>query len=260
QRIDRGVFSRRFDLPENHRPPAFLSASSSSPILKPYCRAVIKCESFVPMLASLHIQNYAVIDRLTLEFGSGLNLLSGETGSGKSILVDALGLALGGRASPDVIRTGEERTTVTAVFRADGSGTRPAWKNWLEELGLEGGGEPEIILRREAHVSGKSRQLANDQPVTANAVREFARRLVDVYGQSEHVRLLEPSVQRALLDDFSENGAILEKVRQRFAEGSRLKAEIAEISRSEQARLQEIDALRFQAQELKAAALAVGED
>src|SRR5207249_7642964 len=126
-------------------------------ILKPYCRAVIKCESFVPMLASLHIQNYAVIDRLTLEFGSGLNLLSGETGSGKSILVDALGLALGGRASPEVIRTGEERASVAAVFHSDVGAAGPPWKPWFDELGLEGAGAPEIILRREIHTSGKSR-------------------------------------------------------------------------------------------------------
>ncbi len=221
--------------------------------------AVIKCQSFGLMLASLHVQNYAVIDRLTLEFGPGFNLLSGETGSGKSILVDALGLALGGRASPDVIRTGEDRTTVTAVFRADGNAA-PPWKNWLQELGLERGEEAECIFRREVQSSGKSRQLVNDQPVTANAVREFARRLVEVHGQSEHVRLLEPGVQLELLDDFAQNEAVLEKVEQAFRERSRLGAELAEIGRGEQARLQELDLLRFQAQELKAAALTAGED
>ncbi|MBI1940349.1 MAG: AAA family ATPase, partial [Acidobacteria bacterium] len=86
------------------------------------------------MLQEIHIQNYAVIENLRLEFGPGLNILSGETGSGKSILVDALGLALGGRASPDVVRTGQERSTVTVIFREEGRGGKPApWVDWLEE-------------------------------------------------------------------------------------------------------------------------------
>src|SRR5574337_556024 len=124
------------------------------------------------MLHEIHIQNYAGIDNLEVEFCPGLNLLSGETGSGKSILVDALGLALGGRASPEVIRTGQERALVTAVFRAEGQ--RP-WSDWLEAYGLPGRDESEIILRREIQASGKSRMLVNDQPVTLAAVKELAR-------------------------------------------------------------------------------------
>jgi DNA repair protein RecN (Recombination protein N) len=212
------------------------------------------------MLCSLQIQNYAVIERLSLEFGPGFNLLSGETGSGKSILVDALELALGGRASPEVIRTGEERATVAAVFRADRGASELAWKAWLEELGLEGAGDPEIILRREVHTSGKSRMLVNDQPVTVNAVRNLGRMLVEVHGQSEHVALLERRIQLELLDEFAENETILEKVRERFGRRSKLEAEITEISRSEQARLEELDHLCFEMQELKGAALVAGED
>ena len=95
------------------------------------------------MLQGIHIQNYAIIENLSVEFSPGLDVLSGETGSGKSILVDALSLALGGRASPDVIRSGRDRATVTAVFRAE---RKPPWKGWLEEYGLAGGDEGEIIL------------------------------------------------------------------------------------------------------------------
>src|SRR5271169_338379 len=96
------------------------------------------------MLREIHIQNYAVVEKLAVEFHPGLNLLSGETGSGKSILVDALGLALGGRASPDLIRTGQDRTTVTAVFRADGKNKRrELWKAWFEEYGMPGADEEE---------------------------------------------------------------------------------------------------------------------
>ena len=221
---------------------------------------MVECWSFGPMLCSLQIQNYAVIDRLSLEFGPGFNLLSGETGSGKSILVDALGLALGGRASPEVIRTGEERASVAAVFRADPGAAGPPWKPWFDELGLEGAGDPEIILRREVHTSGKTRMLVNDQPVTVNAVRNLARMLVEVHGQSEHVALLEAKVQLELLDEFAENETILEKVRERYERRSELEAEIAEIGRNEQTRLEELDRLRFETQELKAAAPVAGED
>src|SRR5579859_5100658 len=103
-----------------------------------------------PMLREIHIQNYAVVERLALEFHPGLNLLSGETGSGKSILVDALGLALGGRASPDMIRTGYDRAAVTAIFLPDGRAKRHGrWKDWFDECGLTGADDEEIILRRE---------------------------------------------------------------------------------------------------------------
>src|SRR5690348_493417 len=124
------------------------------------------------MLHEIHIQNYAVIDELTVEFHSGLNLLSGETGSGKSIVIDALGLALGGRAATDVIRTGCDRATITAFFRAP---ELPAWQTLLADLGVEGADGEEIIFRRMIHSNGRSRLLLNDQPVTASGVREIGR-------------------------------------------------------------------------------------
>src|ERR1017187_2048295 len=110
------------------------------------------------MLREIHIQNYAVIDSLTVEFGPGLNLLSGETGSGKSIVVDALGLVLGGRASPDVIRTGHDRALVTAAFD---TGPSAPWSDWLEEYGVAPSEDGDLILRRELQSSGKSRMLVN---------------------------------------------------------------------------------------------------
>src|SRR3990172_7508955 len=119
------------------------------------------------MLREIHIQNYAVIENLSVEFEPGLNVLSGETGSGKSILIDALGLALGGRATSDLIRTGQERASVTVIFRAE---RKPAWQKWLEEYGIAGAGESEIFLRREVQSGGRSRLLVNDQPVTVAAV------------------------------------------------------------------------------------------
>lgn len=161
------------------------------------------------MLQGIHIQNYAIIENLSVEFSPGLNVLSGETGSGKSILVDALGLVLGGRASPDMIRSGCARATVTAVFRAE---RKPPWRAWLEEYGLVGGDETEIILRREVQAGGRSRILVNDQPVTLVATKELAACLAEIHGQSEHVALLGRDVQLDLLDQFAGSGELLEEV------------------------------------------------
>lgn len=209
------------------------------------------------MLHEIHIQNYAVIDNLTVEFSSGLNMLSGETGSGKSILVDALGLALGGRASPDVIRTGQDRALVTAVFRSEG---RPPWASWLEEYGLGEKDEPEIILRRELQAQGKSRLLLNDQPVTLGAVRALARTLVEMHGQNEHVALFSREAQLELLDQFAGLQEELEQVRELHTRRRQLEEEFASLGQNEQDRLRTIDLLSFQLQELEHAKLERDED
>jgi len=209
------------------------------------------------MLHELHIQNYAVIEALALEFGPGLTLLSGETGSGKSILVDALGLALGGRASPDVVRTGADRATVTAIFRAEG---KPPWKSYLEELELGGDAESEIILRREVHAGGRSRLLVNDQPVTLAAAKALARVLVEVHGQGEHVLLFSRGAQLDLLDQFAGLEESVEHVGELFRCRRKLEREMEALSGDEQDRLRAIDLLSFQAQEIEQARLEPGED
>jgi len=209
------------------------------------------------MLHEIHIQNYAVIDTLKVEFAPGLNLLSGETGSGKSILVDALGLALGGRASPEVIRTGQERAQVTAVFRSEG---RPPWSNWLEEHGLAQEEETELILRREIQAGGKSRMLVNDQPVTLAAVKSLARLLVEMHGQNEHVALFAREAQLDLLDQFAGAEEELERVRELHARRRELESEFESLSQNEQGRLRTIDLLSFQVQELEHARIEPGED
>ena len=177
------------------------------------------------MLQEIHIRNYAVIENLTVEFHPGLNVLTGETGSGKSVLVDALDLALGGRSSPDVIRTGADRATVTVVFRAeavsgsarnDGVGMPPPWFDWLEHYGVGSETEGEIMLRREIQASGRSRLLVNDQPVTLAAAKELAPLLVEVHGQGEHASLLVREAQLDLLDTFASTGEHLAAVRALF--------------------------------------------
>jgi DNA repair protein RecN (Recombination protein N) len=207
------------------------------------------------MLHEIHIQNYAVIDSLQVEFAPGLNLLSGETGSGKSILVDALGLALGGRASPEVIRSGQERAQVTAVFRTEGP---PPWSAWLEECGLAE--EQELILRREIQASGKSRMLVNDQPVTLAAVKSLAALLVEMHGQNEHVALFAREAQLDLLDQFAGIDEELQRVRELHSRRRELESEFESLSQNEQELLRTIDLLSFQVQELERAKIEPGED
>ena len=224
------------------------------------------------MLQEIHIQNYAVVEQLTVEFQPGLNVLTGETGSGKSLLVDALALVLGGRASPEVIRTGANRATVTAVFRAESvtrdvsnDGVNAAlprsrpWSQWVECYGI-GEAEGEIILRREIQAGGRSRLLVNDQPVTLAAAHELAPLLIEIHGQGEHAALVGREAQLDLLDTFARTEKHLDTVRHLFAERQELRCEWTELNQSEQERLRALDLLRFQVEELTEARLSPGED
>ena len=222
------------------------------------------------MLSEIHIRNYAVIENLTVEFRPGLNVLTGETGSGKSILVDALDLALGGRASADVIRTGADRATVTVVFRAeavsgstrkkDEAAVLPPWLDWFDRYGVGGETGSEIMLRREIQAGGRSRLLVNDEPVTVAAAKELAPLLVEVHGQGEQASLLAREAQLDLLDAFAGTGERLAAVRGLFAQRQELEREWTELNQSEQERLRVLDLLRFQVDELNKAHVAPGED
>jgi len=213
------------------------------------------------MLQEIHIQNYAVIESLEVEFHPGLNVLTGETGSGKSILVDALTLALGGRASPDVIRTGAERATVTAVFRAEETGgSGPPWAFWLERYSVGGETEAEIILRREIQTGGRSRLLVNDEPVTLSGARELAPLLVEVHGQGEHAALVQREAQLELLDAFACTRDRVTSVRELYARRREFEREWTGLNQNEQERLRAIDLLRFQVDEINGARLEPGED
>jgi DNA repair protein RecN (Recombination protein N) len=209
------------------------------------------------MLQEIHIENYAVIDRLCIEFSPGLNLLSGETGSGKSILVDALGLALGGRASAEVLRAGSDKTTVTAVFQV---ASKAALAGWRQEYGFEAREEEEIILRREIQPSGKSRLLLNDRPATVAAVRALAPLLVEVHGQGEHAALFDRQTQLGLLDRFAPADDLLEEVGELHARRRSIEEQIAKLTQDEQERLRTLDLLAFQVRELEEARLEPGED
>ena len=147
------------------------------------------------MLRELLIRNFAIIDRARLEMEPGMTALTGETGAGKSILVDALGLLLGDRASSDLVRHGQERAEVAALFDLS---ALPGAVQWLADQALDDGSDCRI--RRTLYREGKSRAYINDSPVTLQRLRELGRLLVDIHGQHEHQSLVRPDVQRALLD------------------------------------------------------------
>src|SRR5215469_15078955 len=150
-----------------------------------------------PMLIELRAENYAVIDHAIATFGPGLNLLTGETGAGKSILVDALALLMGGKASAEVVRHGAEKAVVACVFEST-----PSAESILEENGIDSEGS-EIILRREILSNGKGRVFVNNQPATVAVLRQLAPELALVHAQSETLASFDQTQQRILLDRFA---------------------------------------------------------
>ena len=209
------------------------------------------------MLVELHIRDYAVVEELTLSLGSGLNVLSGETGAGKSIIVGALSLLLGERATADVVRSGAARASVEAVF--DVSRAAGSLAARLDELGYAAE-DGLLILRREVAAEGRNRAWVNGAPATAGVVGELGAALVDLHGQHEHQTLLRPDAQRAILDAYAGAAALADDVLRRHAELRRLDAELD--AREERRRELEsrADFLRFQLREIEAARLHPGED
>src|SRR5438552_5753095 len=153
------------------------------------------------MLLGLHIRDVVMIDRLALAFRSGLCVLTGETGAGKSILLDALGLALGRRAEAGLVRTGAQQAAVSAEFSV---GRNHPAHAILHEAGLAGYGEG-IVLRRLVGVDGRSRAFVNDEPASVGLLRELGDSLVEIQGQGEQRGLLDPATHRALLDAVAEH-------------------------------------------------------
>src|SRR5215475_5721726 len=160
------------------------------------------------MLREIRVRNFAVIDAVTAVFGPGLNVLSGETGAGKSILIDAIVLIRGARAQTDVIRTDAEAASVEAVFEVGRTGPVA---ELLDEAGL-GSDEGTIVVRRELSRSGRHRAFVNDAAVTVGLLERLGDQLVDVHGQHAHQRLLEPVSQLALLDRFAGSEELRERV------------------------------------------------
>jgi DNA repair protein RecN (Recombination protein N) len=202
------------------------------------------------MLRRLRIRDFAIIDSLAMDFGPGLNVLTGETGAGKSIVVDALGLTLGARASTDMIRTGKNETTVEAFFDI------PAHP-LLEKLGIPV--EDGIILRRNLSSSGKSRAYINDTMVNVQTLSEVGSSLVDIHGQHEHQSLLSADNQRAILDAYGKLLDEREELEELFHEVRSLRSELSALTSGIKEKEQRMDLLRFQVREIDSAALRTGE-
>ncbi|PYS27020.1 MAG: DNA repair protein RecN [Acidobacteria bacterium] len=195
------------------------------------------------MLRFLRVRNFALIDQLELHFEEGFNLLSGETGAGKSIIVDALGLLAGSKASSEMVRSGENRAIVEAVFETD-------LKAELDRLGLDSDG-PEVIIRREISSDERNRVYINNQPTTVSALRQLAPSLLDIHGQHEQQTLLDNTSQLDLIDAFAESTAAAAGVRDLFHTVQQVEAELAELAAEHARKLERLDLLSFQHDEIQ---------
>ena len=205
------------------------------------------------MLLELRVENYAVIDNVAVEFAPGLNLLTGETGAGKSILIDALALLLGDKASAEAVRRGAEKAVVSAVFESESKVLDKA----LEENGIDSG-EAQLILRREISAGGKGRVFVNNQPATVTVLRALAPYLAVIHAQNEAVLAFDAASRLVLLDSFA--GVDLASVAEAFAAWNGVRDRIAELERDEKDRLRLLDLWNFQRKEIAGANLHSDED
>jgi len=197
------------------------------------------------MLKSIYIKNFAIITELDLDFYDGMSVLTGETGAGKSIIIDALNLALGNRADRSVARDPNENVEVIAVLEAGGNDEAILW---LKEHDLDDGDE--CVVRRVINKDGKSKAYINNTPSSVTALRSIGDLLVDVYGQHEHQSLMRPDLQRQLLDDFAGNRKNIEKLASLFRLWQSLKNQLEVAENKQQDNRAKLDLLRYQLQEL----------
>lgn len=203
------------------------------------------------MLTELHIENIAVIEKADIEPVPGLNVLTGETGAGKSIVIDSLDAVLGGRASRELIRTGADRATVTAVFTSEGVG------DWFDENGMEL--EDSVIIRRRINPDGKSSATVNGVPVALAHLRALGARLLDIHGQNDGRQLMDESRHRDYLDGFADLGGELAEYRRLYENYCALLSELRTLSMGEDEKRRLEDSLRYRIAELEAAELKAGE-
>ena len=209
------------------------------------------------MLTELRIRNFAIIESLTLPLARGFNVLSGETGAGKSIIVGALGLLLGERASADLIRTGTDRATVEGVFDVQG---RAELTRMLDERGIDLDDEARVVLKREIAAAGRARAWVNGTTVTAGVLAEIGRMLVNLHGQHEAQTLLDADSQRRILDAFGGATEAAEAVREAHEALAGVKREIADLAARKAEAERRADYLRHVVREIEEARLVEGED
>ena len=203
------------------------------------------------MLSELHIENIAVIEHADILFGKGLNVLGGETGAGKSIVIDSINAVLGNRTSRELVRKGASNGLVTAVFSLD------AELKWLEENDIPYEGE--LILQRKITQEGKSSSRVCGVPVTASQLRELASQLVDIHGQNDGLRLLDEKSHLGFLDSFGETGESFRAFREEFEAFQKIRRELKALSLNDEEKQRLSDTLHFRIEELERAKLKEGE-
>ena len=211
------------------------------------------------MLTFLNISNIALIDELTVEFDRSLNLLTGETGSGKSIIVDALGVLIGGRFTSDLLKAGRDRGSIEGLFYVS---RNRELERLLADAGIEIESQDgaELIIRRELAANGRNKIFINHQLAAQSLLRELRPFLVDIHGQGDQQTLFDTATHVELLDTFAGVAALKDEVTACFKRWSSLQRELGELSKEEAEKFQMIDTLRFQIDELERARLVVGED
>ena len=205
------------------------------------------------MLSLLHIENIAIIESADISFDHGFNVLTGETGAGKSIVIDAIGAVLGERTSRELIRTGAKSALVTAVF------TDLSDLGWLEEHGIPGQGD-ELLLQREIQGDGKNVCRVNGRPVTVAQLRDLGHRLLNIHGQHDGQQLLDPTCHLGYLDSFGKTAPLLTAFQESYNSMSTLKRRISSLEMNEAERERRVDTLTYQIAELERAELKEGED
>jgi DNA repair protein RecN (Recombination protein N) len=211
------------------------------------------------MLSLLKIKNIALIDELELEFAAGLNLLTGETGSGKSIIVDSLGALTGERVSSDLIKEGATQAQIEGLFtvRADADLHETFYESGIE---LDDADETDLIVRRELTLSGKNRIFVNNQLVTQAFLRKIGAFLVDIHGQGEQATLFNAATHLEMLDEFAATAGLVESVGAKYKKMAQVRREIESLREDEAQKLQLLDILQFQVDEIGKANLQTGED
>src|SRR5215210_3269448 len=211
------------------------------------------------MLVELVIRNFAIIESVQITFGPGLNVLTGETGAGKSILIDALGAVLGDRVSTDMVRTGAATAAIDATFDLNCVSHRDGLSQVLQELEVDAS-DGQLILSREIHAGGRSSARLNGRPTTVSILAQIGSLLVDIHGQSEHLSLLKPAAQLQMLDRFAQTVPLREEFGRKLEELRVTQAALEQSRSGARERMQRVDLLRYQIEEINRAGLQPGED
>ena len=207
------------------------------------------------MLSYIHIWNFAVVEKLDIEINDGLTIVTGETGAGKSIMLDALGLSLGDRADSSIVRHGCDKAEISVSFS---TADTPDAEAWLVEHEMNS--ENECIIRRSINANGSSKAFINGIPSPIKLLRELGEKLVDLHGQHEHQSLLKNDLQRVLLDDYAKNQNLLAKVKLGFKAWQQLNIEFQRLTQASKDRTAQLELLRYQVNELETLNLQQGEE